>query len=850
MKMFYQLMLAVLILILPFSNARADKTGTVQGVVEGPRSAVLPDAEVSLTNKEGGQPLVTRTDEGGEFIFENVPPGEYTLSAKLVGFQDVEMPVTVGPTALPHLRVNMKVAEVSDKVTVSADAQPLLAGENKDAFVISSHLLMNMPSKSGDYLTIPSMFLDNSMIGAEGAKVIVDGVEVNQEDIPASSIKDIAVNRNPFSAEFGRPGKGRLEITTKKGVHGRYRGSGMIMYRNSDLYTREAFALTKPFQERKLVEGEVDGPVPFLEKATFFISRRYRNFDDQTVVNAVTDTGQVTNNFSIPVDAVGLLGRFDWRFNQAHKATFFFRYKDKTQTLLPSKLDLPEHSTANSTHGLELRVFEYANFSTNFMNQARIGYKYDADNDSSLTNQPSIQVLGFFNGGGAQLSVGDAERRGELEDIASVSSGRHLLRFGGGVRARFFRATDASNFGGTFTFSDMTNFLNHTPFQYTINGGNPNTAFSWAENYFFLQDDIHLRRNLALFAGLREESQSSVPYAHNLGPRLAVAYSPGDGRTVVRAGFGLFFDRIPPDMIIQSRLYDGFEIHQTIIQSPGYPDPFSNTLATSSAVPPSMTRLDPAFQFPYLANGSVTVERKLAPQGQNFLTLELATVRGVHLYRQRNINAPFPGTTVVPDPNFVVINQYEPSASSRGYSASLSYRGQFRKFQVIGKYTLARTLDSASTFASLPANSYDPNADWARADYDRRQTFNFLGLYSLPKGLTASVVFNAWSGLPYNITTGFDNNLDTVANDRPPGLWRNAGRGPGYFNIDMRLSRRYRLGKREHPPTAEWAIDAFNVLNHVNYDNYIGVMTSTQFFGRANGSLPSRQLQLSARFGF
>jgi hypothetical protein len=302
-------------------------------------------------------------------------------------------------------------------------------------------------------------------------------------------------------------------------------------------------------------------------------------------------------------------------------------------------------------------------------------------------------------------------------------------------------------------------------------------------------------------------------------------------------------------MIKQSRLFDGSAIHQTTIQNPGYPNPISNPVATSIAGTPSVTRLAPNFRFPYLANGSVTVERKLATQGQNFVTLELDTIRGVHLYRLRNVNAPFPGTTVVPNPNFVVIDQYEPSASSRGYSASLSYRGQFRKFQVMGKYTLGRTLDSASTFTSLAANNYDANADWGRADYDRRRMFNFLGLYNLPKGFTTSVIFNAWSGVPYNITTGFDNNGDTVANDRPPGLWRNAGRGPGYFNIDMRLSRRYRLVKREHPPTVEWAIDAFNALNHVNYDNYIGVMTSP-FFGRANGAMPSRQLQLSARFSF
>src|SRR2546426_12059452 len=103
--------------------------------------------------------------------------------------------------------------------------------------------------------------------------------------------------------------------------------------------------------------------------------------------------------------------------------------------------------------------------------------------------------------------------------------------------------------------------------------------------------------------------------------------------------------------------------------------------------------------------------------------------------------------------------------------------------------------------------------------------------------------------ISYNITTGFDNNGDTVPNDRPPGLWRNAARGPGTTNVDARLSKRWGLQKREHAPTIEWAIDAFNVLNQVNFKTYVGTMTSP-FFGRANAALAARQLQLSLRFNF
>ncbi len=112
-----------------------------------------------------------------------------------------------------------------------------------------------------------------------------------------------------------------------------------------------------------------------------------------------------------------------------------------------------------------------------------------------------------------------------------------------------------------------------------------------------------------------------------------------------------------------------------------------------------------------------------------------------------------------------------------------------------------------------------------------------------------SGILNAWSGLPYNIITGLNPNNNTVVNDRPPGLWRNAGRGSGYTDLDLRLARRWRFSRGDHPHSMEFAVDAFNALNHVNFQNYEGTTTS-QSFGQANAALPARQLQLSVRFIF
>ena len=829
--------------------AGAGKKDTIQGVIEGPGRAVLAGAEVSLTNKAGGEPLVTDADEQGEFGFPNVPPGDYILLAKSPGFQEEQVSVTVGSEPVPRLRIKLKVAEVSEKVTVSADV--LLAGENNNAFQMSGHLLMNMPTKDGDPLAIPSLFMDNSMFGSNGPTLIVDGVEVQNVDLPASSIKNVVVDRNPFSAEFGRPGKGRLEITTRRGVHSRYRGTVLGIYRTSDLYARNAFAVSKPYEERKLLEGQVDGPFPFIsDRATFFVSGRYRNFADDTVVNASTLAGPFVTNLGTPELAATLFGRMDFRINKIHKATFFYRYKNKQQdNLLAHNFDLPDHATNSFNHANEFRMLETANFSSNVMNQIRLGYKDESQTISSVSNQPGIVVLGNFSSGGAQVAQGTTERYADLEDVASVSSGRHLFHFGGGVKPRFYNVYDASNFGGTFTFSTLTDLQNGTPIQFSQNVGNPGTSFSWTETYTFFQDDFHFRHNLAFLVGIRQEYQSSLSYAQSLCPRAAFAYSLGDGRTVIRGGVGVFYDHEPYQMMEESRLYDGFSIQETIIPHPAYPNPFgpsANGSVTKNL--PTVVRIEPALRLPYLFNGSLSADRKVG-HGENYLTLELATVRGVDLYRLRDINAPLPGTGVSPDPNFLRIDQFESSASSRGYSASLSYRGQWRKLQIMGKYTLAHTLDSASSMFSLPANSYNANADWARADYDRRQQLNIVGIYGLPKGFISSFVLNAWSGLPYNVITGLDNNGDSILNDRPPGLSRNAGQGPGYLNLDLRLSRKYRLAKREHAPTVEWAVDAFDALNHVNYKNYIGTMTSG-FFGRADAANFPRQLQMSGRFSF
>src|SRR5438132_5410379 len=98
-------------------------------------------------------------------------------------------------------------------------------------------MTMNGPTQTGAPLPVPSLFLAPSVFGngSSGRQIVVDGVVTSSLDLPSTGVKHVAVDQNPYSAEFGRPGKGRLEVTTKRRVHSRYRGNVLMIFRNSAL---------------------------------------------------------------------------------------------------------------------------------------------------------------------------------------------------------------------------------------------------------------------------------------------------------------------------------------------------------------------------------------------------------------------------------------------------------------------------------------------------------------------------------------------------------------------------------------------------------------------------------------
>src|ERR1035437_2128734 len=273
------------------------------GVVADSTGAIVPGAEIDLVDTNGI--LAGSFHSSGDGSFQITPPhlGSFTLVVSEAGFETIKTPVVVaapaavvsGAAASGHfavpLYITLPIAALSTNVRVNAETDEDLTAsdDNRDSSVMTSQDLKSLPIFDNDYASAMSAFLDDSAAGTGGSGLIVDGVEANRSTVSASAVQEVRINQDPYSAQYYWPGRGQMEIVTKSAAE-HYHGQFNFLFRDSAMNAQNALAPVKPFEQRRVYEGHVTGPIFFAKKSSFLASFNRAEEDRDSVVSATVPT--------------------------------------------------------------------------------------------------------------------------------------------------------------------------------------------------------------------------------------------------------------------------------------------------------------------------------------------------------------------------------------------------------------------------------------------------------------------------------------------------------------------------------------------------------------------------------
>lgn len=574
--------------------------------------------------------------------------------------------------------------------------------------------------------------------------------------------------------------------------------------------------------------------------------------DLQALIYATTATGLFRANVSTPQRQTELSARLNHELSKKNAVSIRYEFaNDSTRSGGIGGFNLAEVGSDQFSREHHLYYSQRTVASSKLINEffMRIG-SHDKRTRSQRPGVRRIVVQDAFTGGGAQADRRSTENHTQLSDTILWSRGKHAIKVGVHIPEISRRgASDRTNFDGTFSFSSLEDYVRGTPFSFQSNQGDAHLAFWQIELGTFIQDDIRVLPNLSIGLGARYDLQNHLADHNNLAPRLSFAFSPDKKRkTVVRGGAGIFYDRTGEGAIGDALRFDGRRLRQFVVTDPGYPDPWLGG-ADLAERPPSIVRFAREIRSPYSLQFGFGLERQL--RKATMMSINYVEIRGVKLFRSRDINAPLALAIVRPNPSLGRVRQIESSAGSKSRSLEFMLRGNLRRFfNGAIQYTMGRAYNNTGGINSLPADSHDLFGEWSRAEYDERYRFNMLGTFRAGNLFNLGAALSLNSGRPYNLTLGRDENHDGIASDRPTAVRRNSLQGPGSATVDLRWSRNmYLTKKKEDGPTLNVGLSVFNVLNRVNYSGYVGNLSSP-FFGRPVASRPARRMQIALRFEF
>jgi hypothetical protein len=910
---------------------------SIGGRVTDPSGAVITDARVAIRQKDTNFATETTTNREGRFRFAYLKFGPYEVTVDKTGFAPATRELTLSAGSAFELPFALAVGSNSESVTVTGEPAILETARSQVAGTIPQSEVRNLPMNGRNFvdlaLLVPGvsptntqstqLFPETSAVAGQGLSVgsqrnfsnnfIVDGLSANDDaaglvgtSIGVDALQDFQVVTSGGQAEFGRALAGYMNIVTKSGtnvLHGDLYG----YFRHNSMNARNALADSVLPLTQAQYGASIGGPL-IHDRTFYFVNFEQRSLNQSGLVTitpanvgvmnahltAVGYPGPLvtTGQYSNPVHNTNFLAKLDHQITQRDQFTLRYSLYDvhSRYSRGAGALSAPSAAAALDDTDHTISAGNVWTISPKMVNETRGQFVH-----SDLTAPPedligpSVSISGVASFGRLSGSpTGRLNKLYQLVDNLSYQTGAHAIRVGADFQYNDTTITFPRTVRGSYSFSSLATFLagtyNNSGFTQTFGNSviaqtNPNVAF-------YVQDEWKVTPQLTLNLGLRYDLQFLQTIAtdtNNISPRGGFAWTPfRSRRTVVRGGFGLFYDRVPLRALANALLSSNnttaitLDSQLSVSLSPtqtGAPV-FPNIITTlPTGVLFNFTTMNPNMQNAYSTQGNIEIEQQLG--SKSTLSVGYQHLRGIHLIVSINQNVP---TCVAsgnnngcrPNSNYANNSQYSPSADSQydGLHVSFVQRPvRWGNYRV--SYTYSKSMNSVGEFFfSSPIDPSNIWRDWGRSDDDQRHRVVFNGTVhtsmgpsktaweKLSHGFQLSGTLQYYSALPFNITTGTNTVQGTAARPTVNGdfIERNAGTGFDFLNVNVRLSRTFTLTERIR---MEAIAEAFNTLNHVNGVTLNGVFGTGAYpsapsatFMRTTAVADPRSMQLALRFGF